>query len=970
MKPLRIRKCLIALSGTLAALAPSVAAPINDSFSDATAITGVTARITGSNFDATKEPGEPDHAGSAGGHSVWWKWTAPEAGLVSVSTAGTEFYALLAVYTGGSVTGLAPIASDCNGGANSSSVTRFTAEAGTTYWIAVDGRDGATGAITLLLDADGYDFTTLAGSIGYGTRDGVGANARFSNPDALAVDRLGNLYVADRDNHTVRRVSPDGVVTTLAGSAGTSGSADGLGAAARFLRPGGITVDSAGNVFVADTGNFTIRKVTPAGSVTTIAGLAGAWGAEDGIGAAARFRSVQALAIDGADTIFAADTTNSTIRKLTSLGVVTTLAGSAGSFGSEDGTGTAARFRFPNGVAIDVGGNVYVADTLNETIRRITPGGTVTTVAGTPGITGHEDGDGSAAEFHYPWGVTVDRAGDIWVADYVNCTIRRMTSDGTVITVAGSAPSTGSADGSGSAARFFYPTAVAADSSGNVYVTDSLNNTVRRVAPGGAVTTLAGLAAGWPGLFWATSADDGDLPAVESQTTDSATKLRFPQGVAVDAAGIVYVADTYRQVIRKIPATGEVTTLAGAVDQAGSADGLGDGAGFYDPAQIAVDTAGNVYVADSWNHSIRIVTPAGQVSTIAGDTGGPGGSNDGIGTAARFFYPEGVAVDRERNVFVADSGNHTIRKVTPGGVVSTLAGLAGSFGNADGAGTAARFSWPRGIAVDATGNLYVADSQNHVIRQITAAGVVTTLAGSAGVAGDSDGPAAEARFRFPSGVALDDIGNVYVTDYGNQTIRRITAAGWVTTIGGRPGFFGGDDGVGSAARFFGPRGIAVDDAGDLYIADTENHAIRRASLTGALAITAQPQSQTVTAGANVTFAVGVRCMSPPTFQWYRNDASIAGATAATLTLTNVQTADAGGYRVNLVHGSQRQTSAAATLTVNSASNASPSASGGGSIAPWFLAALALLGLGRRTVSPAARTGRPPQPRFCGRHSSG
>ena len=346
-------------------------------------------------------------------------------------------------------------------------------------------------ALTLLLFAlpagvqAAVVVTTLAGSAGFdGSADGTGSAARFTFPRSVAVDSSGNVYVADTYNHTIRKVTPGGVVTTLAGSAGVVGSADGTGSAARFNQPGGVAVDSSGNVYVADFYNHTIRKVTPSGVVTTLAGTAGVEGSADGTGSEARFYYPNGVAVDSSGNVYVADYINQTIRKVTPEGVVTTLAGSAGFSGSADGTGSEARFTFPLGVAVDSSGNVYVADFYNHTIRKVTPSGVVTTLAGTAGVEGSADGTGSEARFYYPNGVAVDSSGNVYVADYINQTIRKVTPEGVVTTLAGSAGFSGSADGTGSEARFNHPLGVAVDSSGNVYVGDTDNSTIRKVTPG------------------------------------------------------------------------------------------------------------------------------------------------------------------------------------------------------------------------------------------------------------------------------------------------------------------------------------------------------------------------------------------------------------------------------------------------------------------------------------------------------
>jgi len=311
--------------------------------------------------------------------------------------------------------------------------------------------------------------------------------------------------------------------------------------------------------------------------------------------------------------------------------------------------------------------------------------------------------------------------------------------------------------------------------------------------------------------------------------TGSAAGFYAPSGVAVDASGNVYVADSNNYTIRKITVAGEVSTLAGLVGVAGSADGIGSEARFMGTYGVAVDASGNVYVAD--NHTIRKITAAGMVSTFAG-AAGVSGSTDGIGSAARFKSPTEVAVDAFGNVYVADYGNHTIRKITAAGVVSTLAGAAGITGSADGIGTLARFKMPIGVAVDVSGNVYVADTDNHTIRKITAAGIVSTFAGMAGVSGNTDGTGSAARFYATTRVAVDVSGNVYVSDVGYHTIRKITAAGVVSSFAGFPAVIGSSDGTGYAAHFNLPKGVAVDASGNVYVADTGNNTIRK--ITGVL----------------------------------------------------------------------------------------------------------------------------------------
>jgi len=356
--------------------------------------------------------------------------------------------------------------------------------------------------------------------------------------------------------------------------------------------------------------------------------------------------------------------------------IVSTLAGGAignkGDWlGLVDGAGNVAQFTGPRGITIDAAGNLYVTDAYNHRIRKVTPNGEVSTIAGSgptesfymSSTTGaFADGEASTARFHSPSGIAIDTAGNLYVADSGNDRIRKITPNGEVSTLAGGGKyqQKSFADGEGSTARFYYPYGIAIDAADNLYVADYGNNRIRKVTPQGEVSSLAG--GGEPGFL-------GDF-----------------------------------------------------------ADGEGNDARFSHPSGIAIDRAGNLYVADKSNHRIRKITPKGEVSTVAGSGpinsiesihGGirTGGFADGEASTARFYVPHDIAIDKAGNLYVADTYNNRIRKITPKGEVSTLAG--GEEGFADGEGSVARFSEPSGITIDAEGNLYVADSRNNRIRKIT-----------------------------------------------------------------------------------------------------------------------------------------------------------------------------------------------------------------------------------------------------------
>jgi sugar lactone lactonase YvrE len=688
------------------------------------------------------------------------------------------------------------------------------------YTVVVSNSVGAVTSTAAVLTVTGPapGISLIAGQIGgTGNLDANAAIARFFQPESVAADPAGNIFIADTYNSDIREITAAGAVTLYAGSADLPGSLDGVGTSSLFNYPEGIAVDANDNVYVADTANQTIRKITSTGVVSTIAGTVGTTGSTDGPGSGAQFSYPKAVAVDAAGNVYVADTANNTIRRITASGVVSTIAGVPGVAGSTDGPVATALFNAPEGVAVDAAGNLYVADTYNDTIRVITPGAmpTVSTLAGSPGVTGATDGTGAAAQFDHPRGIGLDSLGNIYVADTFNGTVRRITSAGMVTTVAGTAYTAGSTDGTGSAALFQGPWGLTIDAADNLYIADFNNDTVRRITPAAVVTTYAGTAP-HPGT---------------SDGTGAAAQFNAPAAAAVDASGNVYIADTSNSTIRKVTPSGVVSTLAGSAGTTGSVDGTGGAAQFNTPQALIADVSGNVYVADTGNNTIRKITSAGVVSTMAG-TAGASGSSDGTGPAAQFNSPQGIVIDASGNLYVADTGNNVIRMITPAGVVTTVAGTAGVSGGADGVGAAAQFTTPIGLTIDSTGNIYIADSNNYTIRVFApTTGGVTTLAGAAGQAGFSDGTGVDARFNVPTGVALDSVGNLYVVDSFFRTIRKITPAGVVTTIAGVPGARGVELGP-LPGSFNNPIGIASlpGSAAQLVVPDMGENAILKVVL--------------------------------------------------------------------------------------------------------------------------------------------
>jgi uncharacterized delta-60 repeat protein len=452
---------------------------------------------------------------------------------------------------------------------------------------------------------------------------------------------------------------------------------------------------------------------------------------------------------------------------------------------------------------------------------------------------------------------------------------------------------------------------------------------------------------------------------ITSNPTTLAVEPSFfphPVSISIDSSNNLYVGDTANNTIQKINPSFQVSSFVGSTGQAGSMDGTGASALFNQPGGITATAAGTLTVADTANATIRSVTAAGVVTTLAGSATGRGGT-DGVGSAALFSAPVGIAQTATGACYVADSTNHTVRLVTANGTVTTFAGTNGSSGASDGTGTGARFNNPTGVAVDAAGNVYVADTTNNLVRQITPTGVVTTLAGVTGIAGSQDGTGSGALFNGPSGLAVDGSKNIYVADTGNSTIRKITPAGVVTTLAGLPTAGGLKDGAGSDALFNQPKALTIDSAGNLYVADTGNAAIRQVTPLGVVTtlhltsmgptITTQPASLTVAAGSNASFNVTVSSQTPVSYQWKKGGVDIPGANAATFSIASAGSADAGNYTVVVTNIVGSVTSSVATLTVNSVAPppaTPPSGGGGGAPSVWFFGALTLL-MGARRLSP-------------------
>ena len=611
------------------------------------------------------------------------------------------------------------------------------------------------------------------GSKGFSGDGGPATAAGLLEPMAVAADVTGNIYVADFHNQRIRKVDRNGTITTFAGG-GATYEGDGIPAtSSTVFEPDGVAVDSSGSLYIAEGGTARIRKVTPDGIIHNIGNansLPSGYSGDNGPASQAQFNVPQGLAVDRKGNLYIADRNNNRVRKIDTNGIVTTFVGNGQEGHSGDGgLATAAALTLPEALAFDAQGNLYIADTYNRVVRQVTPGGIISTVAGNastypPAFSG-DGGPATLASFILPDGVAVDSFGSLYISDQGDRLVRQVNGSGIINTFAGNGVSNFSGDGGlAQQAALDYPADVKVDSGGNLYIADAMNHRVRKVTPAGIITIIAGN--GTPGF-----SGDGGL-AINAQ-------LNTPVSVAVDISGNVYIVDSLNFRVRRVTPGGVINTyLVGTI------------AGHGVPAGVAADAAGNLYVSDSYLNWVVKVTPSGGVSTIAG-TGTAGSSGDGgPATQAMLNAPQALTLDPAGNLYITDSQNRLVRKVTPGGTITTVAGAGNLPASSDFEGVAATqlyIDYPTGLAADGNGDLYLQGSWS--VYRVNPAGVISLLVGGGlfgyqeGFAGDG-GPSVAARLVRDScsisscmGMGLDAAGNLYFADSGNDRIRKITNPG-------------------------------------------------------------------------------------------------------------------------------------------------------------------------------------------------
>jgi uncharacterized protein (TIGR03437 family) len=743
-------------------------------------------------------------------------------------------------------------------------------------------------------------ITTFAGSRSIFNGDGISAkDAPVGSVSAVTSDDRGNVYFADITTDRVYKIDSAGTLTTVAGNAINGFSGDGGPAtSAALFDPRGVAFDPSGNLYICDTGNFRIRKVTPSGIISTFAGNGTeGFSGDGGPAVKASLGRFTRIAIDRSGNVVISDADNHRVRRVTSDGIIRTVVGNGdGIFGGDGGPALRASLQAPVGMAFDSLGNLYVADRLDNRVRKVGADGTITTIAGIGGAGFSGDGGPAIrARLNGPRAVAVDKDFSVYIADSDISRIRKIDPNGNISTFAGtSAPGLQGDGGPASAGSLYIPNDLFFSPSGALIVADFNNLRVRSISTGGTITTIAG-----NGNF--RYSGDGGIAT-------NAT-LPAPSGLAFDASGNLHLCDNFANRVRTISPFGIINLTAGTNIPGFSGDGgPAASASLADCQGIAVDSAGNIYVADTGNRRIRKISATRNISTVAGNGLNAFGGDGQAATSASLSAPLGVAVDSQSNLYIADTGNNRIRKVTSAGIISTIAGTGTAGYSGDrGPATAATLNAPSRLALDSSGNLYLSDTGNNVVRRISTSGVITTVAGNGTSRFSGDGgPATSAALSNPQGLALDSSGVLYIADSDNHRVRRVGRDGNISTLAGNGiSNLSGNGRSPDQAGLIAPVDVALDSSGNLYIADITAARVRRV----------QPAPSSIVLSQTGFFfrtAVDGESASPRTLRVLNGGGGTLSFTASSRTLS-------GGpnwLKISPSQGSTSVTSGPASITIS------------------------------------------------------
>ena len=851
------------------------------------------------------------------------------------------------------------------------------------------------------VDTNGI-ITTLAGngSAPYAGDGGAATSATVSYPTSVALDTFGNLFIADPGNNRIRKVDTNGIITTVAGNGSATYAGDaGMATNASLNSPNGVALDALGNLFIADNVNQRVRKVDTNGLITTVAGNGnpafagstyGTYSGDGGPATNAGLSNPVGIIVDASGNLFIGDQSNNRIRRVDTNSIITTVTG--GGAGGDGSAATNASLNLPYGVALDAVGNLYIADSNNQRIREVQ-------FAGSPTLTLFGTSTNNAGNY----AVVVDgRYGSVTstvatltvvlppsiLVQPVSQRVLNGTNVTLDVTATGTQPfnyswyvdaTTLIQSGTNSTLNLIV---VSPSNDGNytVIITNAYGSVTSQVATltvgfppsatiSGSQTVFAGtnvgfsVTAGGTGpISYQWQLNGVNIPTDIISTVagggtggdgGAATKasLYNPRGVGLDAAGNMYIADAYNNRIRKVDTNGIITTVAGG----GSGDdgGAATNASLNTPFGVAADTDGNLYIAESQNNRVRKVDTNGIISTVAG--GGSDGDG-GAATNASLLSPRAVTLDAVGNLYIADTANNRVRKVDASGTITTVAG--GGSGGDGGAATNASLGYPSGVTFDVIGNLYIGDYLNNRVRKVDTNGIITTVAGTGSYGYSGDGSVAtNTSVSYPAGISFDTFGNMYIADTGVSRIRKVDTSSFVTTVAGNGNAgYAGDGGAATNARLAYCYSVVSGASGNLYIADSGNNCIRKVQLNAqnptitlnsvsaynaggysvvvtspygcvtstfailtvqaAPVITVQPATQITVAGNSPTLSVTVAGSGPFGYFWFLASTNLVqNGTNSTLTLPNVFTNNAGNYTVAVTNNYGSVTSQIATLTV-------------------------------------------------------
>ncbi len=639
-----------------------------------------------------------------------------------------------------------------------------------------------------------------SGSSGFSGDGGPAKQATLKLPAGLAFDDAGNLYIADRENHRVRKVDSKGVITTIAGTGTTGFSGDGGPAVkAQLNYPAGVAVDNKGNVYISDRSNDRIRKINSKGVISTVAGIGvDGYSGDAGLALKAKLSKPFGICLDTKGALYIADRGNNRIRRVDTHGIITTVAGDGGFFFiGDNGPAYRASIAGPTGVAVDAEGSIYIADRNNNRIRKVDSMGMIRTIAGT----GQQDYNGDAevareTNLYLPFGVALDPEGKLLMIDRSHYRIRRIDpKTGQIVTVAGNGEKRMHGDGGpATGAMLNFPHGIFVDKNDEVIFSDKSNSLIRKIKKDGTIDSIAGT--GKRG----TLGDGG--PVMEASLMGPTTLVPNSKGEMFFLSPSGYIS-----IIRKIDNNGIIDHFLGTSDERymkavkghahiGQA-ALDNRSMVTQFSDLAFDKQDNLYVSDRINNQIRKIDNQGNVSTIGGTGDADHMGDGGPAVNASFNDPLALVVDDAGNLFVGDAGNNMIRKIDPNGIVSTYAGNGTIKDSGDGGpASEAGIRYMDDLKISPSGELYIVESNSHIIRKITKEGIIETVAGRKGVQGlfGDGGPATKAMLKTPSALAFDSKGAMYISDMGNSVIRKVDVDGVITTIAGSGTFGWGHEG--------------------------------------------------------------------------------------------------------------------------------------------------------------------------------